>query len=822
MQQTIERVTTLIGAHFYGHGLQHAIKWLLTDSRSLAFPETTLFFALRTALGDGHRYIDELYRRGVRHFVVEYLPNNYEQQFPEAGFLMVQNTRKALQRLAERHREEYHLPVVGITGSNGKTVVKEWLYHLLTPQYVVTRSPRSYNSQIGVPLSVWLLDEQSEVGIFEAGISERGEMEALRAIIQPTIGIMTNVGEAHQENFETYEQKCLEKISLFKDCEAVVYCADNNIVANAIEATESHYTRLSWSRSNRQAWLYICNECKEERHTLIEVQCQNRCFTLKFPFTDVAALENALHATTAALYMGVEPEKLAQRALLLEPVAMRLEVKQGVRGLTLINDSYNSDIHSLDIAIDFMQRRQASDTKCTLILSDLLQSGLPAEELYSRIASMIEHRGVCRFIGIGTDIQAIAPHLHISSSFFANTRQLIESGVLENLHHELVLVKGARNFNFEQIISHLSLRVHETILEVNLEALASNLDHYRSFLQPDTRMVCMVKASAYGAGSIEIAKTLQDRGVDYLAVATADEGAELRAGGITAGIIVMNPEMSSFDTLFAHHLEPEIYSFALLEALIRAAEREGITHFPVHIKIDTGMHRLGFHPGKDMPVLIDRLRHQTALLPRSVFSHFVGSDSEEFNAFTQQQFDCFDKASRMLQHAFPHQILRHICNSAAIARFPQYHLDMVRLGIGLYGVNPTDNTTLHNVSSLRTTILQIRELPAGETVGYSRKTRLEKPSRIAALPIGYADGLNRRLGNRKGHCLVNGKPAPYVGNICMDVCMIDVTDIECNEGDTVEIFGNELPPAQLAEWLETIPYEILTAVSGRVKRIYYL
>lgn len=829
MQQTIERVATLIGARYYGRHPQYVVKWLLTDSRSLAFPESTLFFALRTAIGDGHRYLGDLYRRGVRCFVVEVIPGNHEQTFPEANFLLVQSPLKALQRLAERHREEFSLPVVGITGSNGKTVVKEWLYHLLTPTYVVTRSPRSYNSQVGVPLSVCLLHEQSEVGIFEAGISQCGEMEALRAMIQPTIGIMTNVGEAHQEHFATYEEKCREKLILFKDSEAVVYCADNSLVATEMQlmlaqatTTNATFTPVTWSRHTSKATCYIHNEEKSDGKTLVTATYHTHTFSFVLPFADDVSIENAFHAITAALHLGITPQEVAERVERLEPVAMRLEVKQGVRGLTLINDSYNSDIHSLDIALDFMQRRQSGTASRTLILSDVLQSGIPTATLYQRIAGMIERRGVMRVIGIGSEVNALASHLHVESHFFHTTDQLFQSCLLNMLHDELVLVKGARCFNFERIVALLSQRVHETILEVNLEALAQNLDHYRSFLRQGTSMVCMVKASAYGAGSVEIAKTLQDRGVEYLAVATADEGAELRYAGITAGIIVMNPEMSSFDTLFAHQLEPEVYNFSLLEALIHAAEREGITNFPIHVKLDTGMHRLGFHPGNDIPILIDRLRHQSALLPRSVFSHFVGSDGEDFDDFTHQQFACFDKASRLLQHAFPHQILRHICNSAAIARFPEYHLDMVRLGIGLYGVNPTDNSTLHNVSALRTTILQIREVPEGESIGYSRRTVVARPSRIAALPIGYADGLNRRLGNRKGYCIVNGQPAPYVGNICMDVCMIDVTDIDCSEGDTAEIFGDALPPAQLADWLDTIPYEILTAVSTRVKRVYYM
>ena len=820
MPYSITQITTLIGARRFGN-TEYTISWLLTDSRSLAFPESTMFFAFRTRVGDGHRYIDDLYRRGVRNFTVDTLPENRENLYPDANFLLTTSPLKALQRLAERHRESFTLPVVAITGSNGKTIVKEWLYQLLAPSFRTIRSPRSYNSQVGVPLSVWLLDKESRIGIFEAGISQPNEMEALRAIIQPNIGIMTNIGSAHQENFGTIEEKCKEKLQLFQDCDTLIYCADDTTIATEISKLPQNVNKVGWSRQDVQAPLYLFNEQTLEGSTCYSYRYKGETRQITLPFSDETSLQNALHAITAALHLGLRPEEIALRAARLEPVAMRLEVKQGVRGLTLINDSYNSDIHSLDIALDFMGRRKVSNNRRTLILSDLLQSGIPREDLYHRIGEMAERRGITQIIGVGPDISSAEKNFKMKAHFFPSTRSLVESGLLNSLHDEVVLLKGARCFNFEQLTSLLSLRVHETTLEVNLEALGENLNHYRSFMAPHTKIVCMVKASAYGSGSIEIAKTLQDRGVDYLAVAVADEGAELRRAGITSGIIVMNPEMSAFNTLFDYNLEPEVYNFELLEALIHAAQREGITDFPVHVKLDTGMHRLGFHPKLEIHRLIDRLRYQNALIPRSVFSHFVGSDSPDFDDFSHQQFQLFDQASRQLQLAFPNKILRHICNSAGIQRFPEYHLDMVRLGLGLYGVDPISNHTLSNVTSLRTTILQIRDVPAGESIGYSRRTVVDQTSRIAALPIGYADGLNRKLGNRRGYCLVNGQPAPYVGNICMDVCMIDVTNIPCKEGDIVEIFGNELPVARLAEWLDTIPYEILTGVSQRVKRIYF-
>lgn len=823
MFYSLEKVTALIGARRFGNA-EARIDWLLTDSRSLAFPETTLFFALRTPVGDGHKYIPDLYRRGVRNFVVGTVPDNYETDYPDANFLRVLSPLKALQRLAERHREEYVLPVIGITGSNGKTVVKEWIYQLLMLSMNVTRSPRSYNSQVGVPLSVWLLDERSRIGVFEAGISQPGEMQALRAIIQPTIGVMTNIGPAHQENFSTIQEKCHEKLLLFKDAKVLIYNADEAVVAESVHDFGFGGQLFGWSRKDENATVFVrAIEPTEDGKTRIAYFFNGTAAEYTLPFADEASIQNSITALCVCLYLGLTPADIARRMALLEPVAMRLEVVQGVRGCTLINDAYNSDAAALDIALDFMNRRakeQAAKGR-TLILSDIFQTGIPAEELYAKVADMLKSRGVERLIGVGPAISAAHTLFSIKKSFYPTSEALLESGELDTIHDEIILLKGARNFGFEQIAKALSLRVHETTLDVNLEAIAENLHFYRSFMKPETKLTCMVKASAYGAGSVEIAKTLQERGVDYLAVAVADEGAELRRAGITAGIIVMNPEMSAFGTLFEYELEPEIYSFNLLDALIRAARRQGITDFPVHLKLDTGMHRLGFNPKTDIPVLIDRLSHQRALIPRSVFSHFVGADSDGFDDFSEKQFKLFDEASRTLQAAFPHKILRHICNSAGIERFPERHLDMVRLGLGLYGIDPIDNRVLHNVATLRTTILQIRDVPAGDSIGYSRKTVLDRPSRIAAIPIGYADGLNRHLGNRRGYCLVNGQKADYVGNICMDVCMIDVTDIPCREGDSVEIFGDALPVTVLSDLLGTIPYEVLTSVSNRVKRVYF-
>lgn len=760
----IETIASLIGSQVVGHA-DAEVEWLLTDSRSLCFPESTMFFAIRTERGDGHRYVRDLYESGVRAFVVD----THQEGLEDAVQLLVQDTRIALQRLAERHRESFDIPVIGITGSNGKTVVKEWLYQMLSPDYVVTRSPRSYNSQIGVPLSVWQLSEKSQIGIFEAGISQPGEMEALQRMIQPTIGVFTGLGPAHQENFQSMEQKREEKMLLFKDC-PVVFGAEED--GDALQR-------------DRDLCAQVC------RH------------------------------------LGMAEKVIQERLQRLEPVAMRLEVKQGRHSCTLINDTYNNDLASLDIALDFMNRRpERMDRQRILVLSDILQSGIPSSRLYSHVARLAESRDLEGFIGIGPEISANAGcfcGLRAQCSFFASTEQFLGSTEFASLRDSVVLIKGARDFHFESITEAMEQKVHETILEVNLGAVVENLNYYRSFLNPQTRIICMVKADAYGAGAVEVAKTLQSQQqVGYLAVAVADEGALLRASGITKNIMVMNPEMTSFNSLFEYNLEPEVYSFRILDALIHAAERAGITGMPIHIKLDTGMHRLGFDPMKDMPALIERLKNQTALVPRSVFSHFVGSDNDGLDDFSAEQYRRYLVGADALQEAFPHHILRHMCNSAGIEHFPERQMDMVRLGLGLYGINPRNNAMLHNVSTLKTTILQIHDVPASETVGYSRRGALARDSRIAAIPIGYADGLDRLFGRGRAWCMVHGQRAPYVGNICMDVCMIDVTDIpEVQEGDQVVLFGEELSPSVLADIVDTIPYEILTSVSSRVKRVYY-
>ena len=852
MTYTIEKITTLLGARRIGTA-DAQISWLLTDSRSLCFPEETLFFALKTTRNDGHRYIADLYRRGVRNFVVaaDAAPI-WERMEGACNFLVVPSPLEALQRLAERHRDEFNIPIVGITGSNGKTMVKEWLYQLLSPSMTVTRSPKSYNSQIGVPLSVWLLNEHTQVGLFEAGISQPDEMASLCDIIQPTIGVLTSLGAAHQENFRTMEEKCTEKMQLFSHAKVLAYNSDDDIISRCIRRSGFKGEKIGWSRDNQSAPFYIesvTTPTSDTSHTSISYIYKGTRANYQLPFFDEASLQCSFACAAVALHLGITPEQLAERMAHLEPVAMRLEVKEGQHGCLLINDSYNSDINSLDIALDFMARRThavkglPTDNR-TLILSDIYQTGRDDADLYAEVHALCLKRGVTKLIGIGPHITTALSGGSVPISFsagmffFPTTDAFLASDAFRQLHDEVILIKGARAFGFDRITEQLEQKVHETILEVNLNALVDNLNYYRSFLKPETKLVCMVKADAYGAGAVEVAKTLQDHRVDYLAVAVADEGVTLRRNGITQNIMIMNPEMTAFKTMFDYDLEPEVYSFRLMDALIRAAEQQGITGWPVHIKLDTGMHRLGFDPEKDIDEVIRRLKSQNAIIPRSVFSHFVGSDSDDFDNFSTMQFEKFDKASRRLQAAFPHKIIRHMDNSAAIQHFPERQMDMCRLGLGLYGYDPraaapaapavggspVDSAAapLRPVSTLKTTILQLRRVPKDETVGYSRRGVLTRDSLIAAIPIGYADGLNRHLGRGAGYCLVKGQKAPYVGNICMDVAMIDVTDIpNVHEGDSVEIFGEHLPASVLSDILDTIPYEVLTGVSNRVKKVYF-
>ena len=819
MKYSILKIASILGIKNQNIA-EGEISLLLTDSRKLSSPQKTLFFAIETKQNDAHKFISDLYGSGVRNFVVTKLFPEWKS-FTDVNFLKVTNTLHALQKLAAYHRKQFSIPVIGITGSNGKTIVKEWLYQLLEEDYNITRSPRSYNSQTGVPLSVWEMTENTTLAIFEAGISQPDEMKYLEPVIRPTIGVFTKLGEAHQENFSSQQQKCMEKMELFVNSNVFIYEEDNKIINQSADRMVLSQKSFCWSRKDPDAPLYIRKTEKNGNKTTIHYSFLNFEYSVSIPFTDEASIENAISCLAVMLYLNVKPGTISERMMKLEPVAMRLDVRQGKNNCTIINDTYNSDINSIKIALDFQQQRKVEQSlKKTLIISDILQTGLLPKSLYKHVAELVQQSGIEKLIGIGHDICENSEVFTVREKhFFRSTEDFIRSNTWKEFENELILLKGARRYHFEQINELLEQRIHETVLEVDLDALVHNFNFYKSRISPQTKLICMVKANGYGAGAVEIAKTLQYHRCAYFAVAVAEEGIELRKEGISTPIIVLNPEVNGFEELFSKDLEPEVYNFRILDAFIREAERRGITNYPIHLKIDTGMHRLGFLPAQ-IPELLERLKSQKGLKVKSVFSHLAASESWMFDSFTQEQIDIIDVAHREIGEKLGYPVWKHILNSAGIERFINAQWDMVRLGIGLYGVSASGLNGLKNVSTLKTTILQIQEIPNHETVGYGRKEALNRDAKIATIRIGYADGLDRKSGNRKGKVWINGKYAPIVGNVCMDLCMIDITGIDAKEGDSVIVFGENLPVLEVAESIDTIPYEILTSISPRVKRIY--
>ena len=823
MNYSIASIASIIEGTFKGASENAIIKNLLIDSRKLSDIETSLFFAIKGERHDGHSYITELYEKGVKNFIVSHLPEHPEQ-LPAANFVVVKNTLTALQKLCAYHRAQFKIPVIGITGSNGKTIVKEWLYQLMREDKNIVRSPKSFNSQVGVPLSIWQLNKEHDMGIFEAGISMPQEMQALEKIIQPTIGLITNIGRAHDENFKNEKEKISEKIQLFTNTEVIIYSKDYLQIHEALnDKSFKDVAVFTWSKKLR-ADLLIGRITKTNTDSEIQAVYKNSFIRITIPFTDEASIENAIHCWAMLLYLGYENSLIAERMRFLSPVAMRLELKEGINNCSIINDSYNSDLGSLNIALDFLNQ-QKQHPKKTLILSDILQSGYSNEDLYKEVAELIERKGISRLIGIGEGISEQAGQFHIEKSFFASTSDFLNKFNTSLFHDETILLKGARVFGFEAISKVIQQKAHETVLEINLNSIVHNLNYFRSKLKGDTKIMAMVKAFSYGSGSFEIANILQFHRVDYLAVAYADEGIELRKAGITMPIMVMNPEEQSYDAMILYNLEPEIYSFrvlSLFEETLKRSERPNQQPVMIHIKLDTGMHRLGFEE-KDVNELIVRIKNNKHLHIKSIFSHLAASDEEEHDDFTWQQIKSFNRMSEQIKTHFTYPISKHILNSAGITRFPDAQFEMVRLGIGLYGIGADANeqAQLQNVSTLKTSISQIKNIPANETIGYSRKGIATFDMQIATVPIGYADGLSRKLSNGKGKMIIKGKVAPIVGNVCMDMCMIDITDIAASENDEVIVFGIENPITEIAKDVGTIPYEVLTNVSRRVKRVYF-
>lgn len=798
-----------------------AIEYLLTDSRKLLFPQQSLFFALPGPRRHGQSFISELYTKGVRYFVVE--ESLDASLYPDAVGLMVPDVKKALQELAAHHRRQFHYPVIGITGSNGKTIVKEWLYQLLQDKENIVRSPRSYNSQIGVPLSLWQMHAQHSLGIFEAGISQQGEMLALSEMIQPDIAVLTNIGEAHNEGFANHTAKANEKALLFQHAGKVVVGIDQLPVSFALQAESVTQQIFRWSRKHA-AELSITEEQVQSGSTTVFATYQGAAIQITIPFTDHASIDNAITCWAVCLAMGYAQAYIEERMLLLQAVDMRMQLRKAINNCFLLNDSYSYDLNGLSVALDYLDQQAGSAAKMAIV-SDLLQTGMDQEMRYQRIASELQHRGFTTLIAVGPEMlhhqQLIQQHFSGTILHCTSTEDLLKQLQQMPLRDQYILLKGARVFEFERVSHWLEKQLHQTSMEINLSALAYNLQLYQSKLHSDVKLMAMVKAFGYGSGGAEVARVLEFHKVHYLAVAYADEGVELRKAGIGLPIMVMNPEPGNFDSLLNYNLEPELYSFSILHSFIQYLQSQAVQQFPVHIKFNTGMNRLGFELA-EADTLAQFLTKHPEVVVRTVFSHLVASENPAFADFTLQQAATFEKVAAVIAAALPYPFLRHLANTAAIAHYPQTQYEMVRLGIGLYGVDQeTDPLGLQTVATLTTTIAQIRKVVATETVGYGRAGKLQRDSLIATVRIGYADGYSRRLGNGKAYMLVNGYQAPVVGNVCMDMTMLDVTDIpNVREGQEVEVFGPNLPVQQIARWSDTIAYEVLTGVGQRVKRIY--
>ncbi|NLA47883.1 MAG: bifunctional UDP-N-acetylmuramoyl-tripeptide:D-alanyl-D-alanine ligase/alanine racemase [Bacteroidales bacterium] len=797
---------------------------VLIDSRNFKFSEGVLFFAIRGINHDGHRFIESLYGKGIRVFVVERLPQNISE-FEGSAFIETSGSVTALQQLATYVRKSYRSPVIAVTGSTGKTIVKEWLADILGMTASVVRSPRSYNSQVGVPLSVLRLEEKYKYGIFEAGISLPGEMCRLKKIIEPDIGIFTNIGDAHSENFSSIEEKAGEKLELFRDSSVLVYCRDHRVIHDLVTGREEYATKqiVDWSVNSDEATIRVEKISGSSRQTSIRMRYQGRDHLFVIPFSDRASVNNAVTAACVCLALGTDAEVIRKGLASLLSVAMRMEMKAGINNCQLIEDYYNSDPGSLSMALDYL--RAQNNRKTTLILSDFVQSGRDEKELYTEVSELIKRNGTDRFIGIGPLLSANRLLFSGDPEFYYSTDEFIQRFTPSGFRDETILLKGARKFEFEKIAALLEQQVHQTVLEINLDAIAHNLNEYRRKIRPGTAIMAMVKAFAYGSGHVETAALLEYHRVSYLGVAYADEGVELRNAGITLPVMVMNPDPSAFELMIRYDLEPEIYSFRSFESFREAALKYGLVNYPVHLKIDTGMHRLGFMPD-DADRLAGMIRSSESMKIISVFSHFAASEDPDLDHFTHRQAGLFTRVAEKIREATGYSFMRHICNSSAIMRFPEYHFEMVRPGIGLYGIGDrtagnTDKPDLKPAGRYITRISQVKIIPAGEPVGYGCADVSDSDRVIAILPAGYADGLNRRLGNGNGTLFIKNRRVPLIGNICMDMCMADISGLDAGEGDEAEIFGSEISIAELAEKSGTIPYEILTSIPPRVKRVFF-
>jgi alanine racemase len=809
---TINHIISFCKGVFHGKSTEFTVSHISIDSRSLQNGNNTLFFAIKGQNHDAHLYLEELIAKGVRYFVVEYIP---EHLVEKANFIVVENSLKALQQTAIGYRKQFDFPFVGITGSNGKTIVKEWLNFLLSAKHLIVRNPKSYNSQVGVPLSILGIEGNYDLGIFEAGISLPNEMLYLENIIQPKFGILTTIGSAHDEGFPNREAKIKEKIKLFENCSDIFMEKNAEIETLLSENSLKH----TWSFSDESANLFVSKKNTKDT-TELTFKNEANTFTVIVPFSDENSIENVITCVNFLLFLGEEIAFIQSRVAELYPIELRLQAKKGINNCLVIDDSYSVDYPSLKIALDFFEQQKLHDKK-TIILSDIFTDGLAVETLYDQVKQLLSKNKIERIITIGETIGIQLNDLPNVISF-ATTQEFLQQFNTQSFQNETILVKGARGFNFHEIVVVLEEKNHETILEINLDAISHNLNFYKSKLKPETKIMVMVKAFGYGNGGYEIAKLLEHHKVDYLGVAFADEGIELRKAGIATPIMVLNPENSSFRAMIAYNLEPEIYSISGLQAFLKIAQQQNISHYPIHIKLDTGMHRLGFEPHL-ISELCSLLKNNNFIKVKSIFSHLAASDDLQFDTFTQLQFQRFDAMYSELEKVVPSKPIRHILNTSGIFNYADKQMEMVRLGIGLYGIGNSEQElqSLENVSTLKTIISQIRAVLPEESIGYSRRFRVSEKIKVATIPVGYADGIRRAWGNEKGFVTINNQKATILGSVCMDMMMVDVTNINCSEGDEVIVFGTNPKITEIATTTGTISYEILTGISQRVKRIFY-
>ena len=815
---SIQTICSVVQARFLQRDADDMIDSLVYDSRRIQQPAAALFFALKTGHNDGHRYLADAYKKGIRNFIVSEAPG----ELAEANVLLVEDTLDALQDLASFHRDHFNIPVIGITGSNGKTMVKEWLYQLLQDDYAIIRSPKSFNSQIGVALSIWQMGDQYDLGIFEAGVSMAGEMHRLSGMIRPTVGVLTNIGDAHNEGFLDKDQKLTEKLQLFAGAQTLIARGKDLGMRKELMGTSARV--LTWGHAGQNDFLVQSTQ-KEKEGTALTIVYQSQVYTIFVPFTDTASIENAISCCCVLLFLGYEGDVIRTRMARLHPIDMRLQLNHSINDCLVINDSYSADITSLKIALDFLQQQGSGLTR-TVILSEFFESGSSDEELYGAIATLLVTHGIKKAVLVGEKIadamqEQLSPHMAVQ--VYASTDDLIHSFRSSQFFQEIILIKGARRFGFERIAQLFEKKLHQTVLEINLNALAHNLKEYQKQLDPGTQVMAMVKAFSYGSGGAEIASVLQYHNTAYLGVAYADEGVDLVKAGITLPVMVMNAEASSFQAIVDAQLQPVIYSFDILYRFGQYLRDQGLTAYPVHLEIETGMNRLGF-PVTGVEELARHLARNPLLQIRSVFTHLAASEDPAQDEFTAQQGERFLEAVALIEKHIDYPFLRHISNSAAIIRHPQLQLDLVRLGIGLYGIEIDDGHVLdlQAVATLRSTIAQLRTVKQEETVSYNRRGVVDRDSLIATVRIGYADGYSRQFSNGRGRMWVRGQLVPVIGTVCMDMTMIDVTGLpDVKEGDEVVIFGPQLPVQQVASWIDTIPYELMTGVSQRVKRIYF-